>query len=111
MLPRGLTGLLLKCRWGSLPAVRRGSAAAAAPSLESSAPAAAVPPRRRPGEPAYRSEGSDDPLGEHGIGHLDESGDIGAGHVVARCAIVLGSAQATVVDGAHDLAQPAGGVV
>src|SRR5690606_12974606 len=62
--------------------------------------------RRRAAEP-----GSDQTEGGHGAGHPLEPGDVGAGHVVAGDAELLGGLVAGVVEAAHDLGQATFGVL
>lgn len=49
--------------------------------------------------------------GRHRVGHLDEAGDVGAEHVVARRVVLVGGDQATVVNALHDRRQPLFGVL
>ena len=49
--------------------------------------------------------GSDEPLIEHGIGHLEEAGDVCAVHVVARRSVLLGLLEASLVNVDHDLVE------
>src|SRR5699024_5596466 len=48
----------------------------------------------------------DDALGQHGVGHLGEAGDVGARHQVALHAVGLGSLGGVGVDVLHDVLQP-----
>src|SRR5690606_17783654 len=55
--------------------------------------------------------GSDDSLGQHGVRHPHEPGDVGAQHVVARSSVALGGGGATLVDALHDLGEALLGVL
>src|SRR3989337_3812059 len=56
------------------------------------------------GASRYRDE-LDDPLVEHRVGHLHEARDVGAVHVVAGRAVLLGRLAALLVDRLHDVLQ------
>src|SRR5690606_22472655 len=77
-------------------------------------PVPARPPAGGAAAPAVRDGGRpflDDAEGEHGVGDLDEPGDVGSGQVVAGLAVVVGRGEAAVVDAAHDLGEPLLGVL
>src|SRR5699024_3728348 len=72
------------------------------------------PPRRRGrggGRWGWSGVGSDDAEGDHRVGHLAEARDVGAHHVVAGAAHLLGGLQAGGVDALHDLGQALLGVL
>src|SRR5690606_12514123 len=61
-----------------------------------------------PGRPSlkiYWSWALDHPLGQHGVGHLDKSGDIGPLDIVAEPIGTLAVFEAGTMDALHDLLQ------